>query len=126
MSSTPPLLIIDQACADAINGVIQELTGNGLQTLRTFDLQAADKVNAGCPCPYHGTGPCDCQMIVLLVYQGSRHPVSLVAHGYNDRTWLYMVDTPQQRADPHLEATIRQALICSSLIISPNQLGRTV
>ena len=110
MSSTLPLIVIDQVCGDAISWVIQELTGTGLQILRTFDLQAAQHVNTGCPCPHHGTGPCDCQMIVLLVYQGHRHPVSLVAHGYNEHTWLYLVDTPQQRADPHLEVTIRQAL----------------
>ena len=116
MSSTLPLIVRDQACADAITWVIQELTGTGLQTLRTFDLRAAQFANADCPCPHHGTSPCDCQMIVLLVYQGSRHPVSLVAHGYNERTWLYLVNTPQQRADAHLEATIRQALIRSPLL----------
>jgi hypothetical protein len=116
MSSSLPLIVRDQACADAINWAIQELTGTGLHTLRTFDLQAAQYVNIDCLCPYHGTGPCDCQMIVLLVYQGSRHPVSLVAHGYDERTWLYLVDTPQQRADPQLEATIRQALIRSPLL----------
>ncbi len=55
-------------------------------------------------------------MIVLLVYQGSHSPVSLVAHGYNERTWLYLVDTPQQRADTHLEVNIRQALIRSPLL----------
>ncbi len=127
MSSTLPLMIIEQACGEAISWVIQELTGNGLQTLRTFDLQAAqhghteqvntEHVNTCRPCPHHGTGPCDCQMIVLLVYQGNRPPLSLVAHGYNERTWLFLVDTPQQRADPHLEATIRQVLIHSPLLI---------
>jgi hypothetical protein len=126
MSSTLPLIIMDQACGDAISWVIQELTGNGLQTLRTFDIKTAQHVNSGCPCPHHGTDPCDCQMIVLLVYQGSRPPVSLVAHGYNERTWLYLVDAPGQRADPHLEAAIRQALIRSPLLKLPEQHSHTV
>jgi len=122
MSTMLPLMNIDQACRDAINWVIQQLTSTGLQTLRTFDLQAVEHVHTehvvACrACPHYGMGPCDCQMIVLLVYQGSRPPVSLFAHGYNEHTWLYLVDTPQQRADPHLEATIRQALIRSPLLV---------
>ncbi len=126
MSSTLPIIVMDQACGDAISWVIQELTKSGLQTLRTFDVKAAQHVGTDCPCPHHGTGPCDCQMIVLLVYQGSCHPVSLIAHGYNERTWLYLVDTPGQRADAHLEANIRQALIRSPLVISLDQLNRAV
>jgi hypothetical protein len=125
MPSTLPLIIFDQACGDAISRVIHVLTSIGLETLRTFDLQAAQHINTFCPCPHHGTGPCDCQMIVLLVYQGSRHPVSLVGHGYNDRTWLYLVDTPQQRADPYLEAKIRQALVCSLPTKLPEKLSHT-
>jgi len=48
-------------------------------------------------------------MVVLLVY-GSHQPVSIVAHGYNGRTWFSVVDTPQQQADPFLTATIRCAM----------------
>jgi hypothetical protein len=35
----------------------------------------------------------------------------LIAHGHDDQTWFYVVDTPQQRADPRLEMAIRQTLI---------------
>jgi hypothetical protein len=49
-------------------------------------------------------------MAVLLVYGGQTQLVSIVAHGHNGQTWFSMVDTPQQRADPHLEAAIRLAL----------------
>jgi hypothetical protein len=49
-------------------------------------------------------------MVVLLIYGSDRQPVSIVAHGYNGQTWFSVVDTPQQRADPHLETAIRQAL----------------
>lgn len=126
MNNPLPILIVDQACGDAIDWVVQELTIIGLQTLRTFDFQAARDANTGCPCPHHGTDPCDCQMVVLLVYKGNRHPVSLVAHGHNERTWLYMVDTPQQRADPYLEATIQQALVHSQPFPLSSQLSSAV
>ncbi len=110
MASTSPVFIFDQSCGDAVNQVIQELTGAGLQALRTFDFQPAQNMLSECACPPHESAACDCQMAVLLVYQGGRHPVSLVAHGYGERTWLYLVDTPQQRADPCLEAAIIKLL----------------
>jgi hypothetical protein len=50
-------------------------------------------------------------MVVLLVYGSGRQPVSIVAHGHNGQTWFSVVDTPQQRADPRLEAAIRLALV---------------
>jgi len=50
-------------------------------------------------------------MVVLLVYGSDRQPVSIVAHGHNGQTWFSVVDTPQQRADPRLEAAIRLALV---------------
>jgi hypothetical protein len=81
-----------------------------LQVLRTFELQLARLALTECPCPHHGTDQCDCQMVVLLVYGDRSQPVSLVAHSHDGKTWFSLVDTPQQRADPHLEATIRQAL----------------
>ena len=68
--------------------------------LRTFDLQIARQAQTSCPCPHHGTDQCDCQLVVLLVYQDHREPLAIVAHGYEGQTWFSVVDTPQQRADP--------------------------
>jgi hypothetical protein len=49
-------------------------------------------------------------MVVLLVYGDHYRPISLVAHSHDGNTWISLVDTPQQRADPYLEGAIRQAL----------------
>jgi hypothetical protein len=81
-----------------------------LQVLRTFDLQLARLAHTEYPCPLHGTQQCDCQMVVLLVYAEQYQPVSLVAHGYDGKTWLSLVDTPQQQADPRLEEAIIRAV----------------
>lgn len=81
-----------------------------MSILRTFDLRTAQFSQADCSCPHHGTEQCDCQMIVLLVYAGDRGPVSLVAHGYEGKTWFSIVDTPQQHADSDLFAFIQQTL----------------
>jgi hypothetical protein len=112
MSDNYPFLILDRPCDDAIDWVSQQIFGAGLQVLRTFDLQDARHTHASCPCPHHGTEQCDCQMVVLLIYGGNEHqPISLVAHGYNGQTWFSVVNTPQQRADPRLEAAMRRALM---------------
>ena len=117
MSESTPFLILEQPCDNAIDWVTRQIGSAGLQVVRTFDLHVARHTHANCPCPHHGTDQCDCQMVVLLVYgsggytSSERQPVSVVAHGYNGQTWFSVVDTPQQRADPRLEAAIRLALV---------------
>lgn len=116
MSDSYPFLILEQPCNEAIAWVVSQVSGAGLQVMRTFDLQAARHDPADCPCPHHGTNQCDCQMVVLLVYGASDglganyQPISLVAHCHDGKTWFSLVDTPQQRADPRLEKVIRQTL----------------
>jgi hypothetical protein len=111
MSDSSPFLILEQPCDDAIDWVARQIGNAGLQVVRTFDLHVARHAHTSCPCPHHGTDQCDCQMVVLLVYGSDRQPVSVVAHGHNGQTWFSVVDTPQQRADPRLEAAIRLALV---------------
>lgn len=110
MSDSYPFLTLEQPCNEAIAWVVSQVSGVGLQVVRTFDLQVARHDPADCPCPHHGTDQCDCQMVVLLVYGDNYQPISLIAHSYDGRTWFSLVDTPQQRADPRLEKAIRQAL----------------
>ena len=115
MSDSYPFLTLEQPSNDAIAWVVRQVSGVGLQVVRTFDLQVARHDSADCPCPHHGTDQCDCQMVVLLVYGDDYQPISLVAHSYDGRTWFSLVDTPQQRADPRLERAIRQALRMESI-----------
>ena len=119
MSDSPSILILDRPCDDAIDWVARQIICAGLRVTRTFDLHDArrerSEVHVDCPCPQHGTQTCDCQMVVLLVYGSDRQPITIVAHGYNGRTWFSVVDTPQQRADPRLEADVRRALTPQSL-----------
>jgi hypothetical protein len=64
-------------------------------------------------------------MVVLLVYGSECQPVSIVAHGYNGQTWFSVVDTPQQRADPRVEAAIRLALVPHVMATLPNQASQS-
>ncbi|MFH1906685.1 MAG: hypothetical protein ABIL11_04750 [Chloroflexota bacterium] len=53
---------------------------------------------------------CDCQMVVLLVYGSAPEPATLILHGNDGQTWLSLVNTPAQHADPSLQSSIEQAL----------------
>jgi len=111
MNANNPFLILEQPCDEAVSRVTNQMGSAGLQVVCTFDLHDA-RIQPGasqalCPCPHHGTEQCDCQMVILLVYGHGHHPVSLVAHTHNGQTWFSVVDTPQQRADPHIVAAIR-------------------
>lgn len=115
MNENSAFLILEQACEEALDWVTRRIGYAGLQVVRTFDLQNTrsqpDVNSASCPCPHHGTEQCDCQMVVLLVYGLGHQPLSLVAHSHNGQTWFSVVDTPQQRADPQIEAVLRLALL---------------
>jgi hypothetical protein len=105
--------VLKQPCEAAVRWLVARMHQAGLSVMRTFDLQASRHIPNGCHCPLHGMDSCDCQVVVLLVYAGKRGPVTLVAHGNSESTWFSMVNTPQQRADPKVEASIRGAVAVS-------------
>ena len=109
MSTATPLLVLSEPWEQAIVQVNQRLAEVGLYTVRTFDLRDARQAHMDCTCPYHGTTPCDCQIVILLVY-GDGQPLSLVAHGFEGQTWLSLVSTPQEIADRRLVKTVRATL----------------
>lgn len=82
----------------------------GLGALQTFDLHDARLAAPDCACPHHGTAECDCQMVVLLVYADAHPPVTLVLHGNDGKTWVSVIDRPDQRADAGTMLVIRRAL----------------
>lgn len=110
MIDSCPFLVLTQSCDSAVNWAVRQITESGLEVKLTFDLNTARYDQASCPCLHHGTEACDCQMVILLVYGPDCEPVSLIAHGFNGKTRFSVVDTPLQRANPGLDATIRSAL----------------
>lgn len=110
MSDNSPFLLVNQPCDDAVRWIIEQFNHAGLHTIRTFDLQDARQDYEACPCPHHGTARCDCQMVVLLVYQNLHQPISIIAHGNEGKTWFSVVDSAHQRADPLLEGQIHHAV----------------
>ncbi len=110
MFTTEPLITFYQKWEEALSWTEQRLSRAGFIPLRTFDLKTARAGQAACSCPHHGTEQCDCQMLVLLVYGPNSQPLSLVVHGHGEITWIYAVNTPQQRADARLLSLIAQEL----------------
>lgn len=110
MNQSALFLTRNQGWNDAIQWANQRLTAAGMRTVLTFDFQIARSTQVDCTCPHHGTESCNCQIIVLLVYDGNRTPVSLLIHSNDDQTWFYLADSPLQRGDPELEMAVRRIL----------------
>ena len=111
MSNSSPFVILHKPCADAVDWASRRLEQSGFQAVRTFDLQAARLAHLDCSCPHHGTAQCNCQMVVLLVYQRDSAPVTMVVHGTDETSWVYLVNLPQQPVGQNLEKNIEDILL---------------
>lgn len=111
MNSLPPFFSANRPYDDVLPWLEQQLSRAGMRVMQTFDLRLTSPLKPGyCTCPHHGTDQCDCQMIVLLIYGNEERPVSLVLHGNDGQTWLFLVDHPSQRAEAGTVNAIRKAL----------------
>ena len=94
----------------ALLQITQRLGRQGLQAVRSLDVQTTGDTCPCAPCDCHNTPRCHCQLTVMLVYGLNRPPVTLLARRIHERTWFSLVNTPQQPADPDLEAVITAVL----------------
>ena len=111
MSAFNPYLTLPQSFHDVFTWTTQQLKQVGLQVEQTFDLQVARVSHVGCTCPHHGTEQCSCQMVVLLIRDESRDPLTLILHGNDGHTNLCIVNLTGRRSNPNLDTTIRLALV---------------
>jgi hypothetical protein len=103
----PPLALDCEVAAAFVTDRLELL---GLQVQRSFDLRTAACVShPEEACPHRGIAPCTCQLVVLLVYGPDGPPVSLVAHGYEQRTWFWLVRDPNQPAESSTQELVRLA-----------------
>ena len=112
MSTLLPFLTLDQPCDQTLAWVNKQFPIAGFRVVETFDLQAARLAHNDCTCPHHGTDRCNCQMIVLLIYQKKQeNPTTLVLHGQDDKTWLSLVAAEGLRPHQVLEARLRRVFL---------------
>lgn len=114
-----PFLIVEQPYKIAIDQMVQQIRSLGLQISMTFDLQEARHAHAGCTCPHHGTEQCNCQLVVILVYGQGSKPVTLIAHGYEGKTWFAFADIPQQHASQLMETLLLRTFMLPASSHSP-------
>lgn len=109
---------IDRASERVIPELLQRLQCQGLHVVTTFDFQLARAPHVECSCPYHGTENCNCQYVVLLVYEpqyGYAVYRTITVHGQDKQAWLSLLRRPVTAAgnsEPHatLEAKLLGAL----------------
>ncbi len=106
MIQTTCLVELNMDCDEAINWVEHRIEDAGLQATRSFDFQNARSAHTHCDCPHHGTEQCDCQLIVLLVYDTDDDLVTLVVHGRDGRTQIKMVGMPELQPGKDLDGQI--------------------
>lgn len=108
--------ILFNADADtAAQTVTGLLTWQGYRVIRTFDLRSALGAHPNSVCPCHGTVPCTCQYVVLLVYTDTSEPVVVIAHGHDTGTSLQIVDDPLTGLDPDLALQVMAVMIEATL-----------
>jgi hypothetical protein len=111
MTILSPFLSLNGSCDQALQITRDKLSPAGLWTIQTFNLNTARLGLHECTCPNHGTESCDCQLIVLMVYGDGIGPATIILHGNGGKTWVSVIEDPQQRTDTSLIARIRQALL---------------
>lgn len=117
MITSEPFCTIDSPCNDALLWTKTRLSQAGLRVLQTFDLNAARRPAAEVPCPHHGMENCDCQLVVLLVYEpfdstSGRSPVpeptTLILHGTDGKTSLSLIHDSLHPANPAIHLDIER------------------
>lgn len=110
MSTFSPFCILNFPCDEALAWTKTQLSQAGLRVLQTFDLNTARHTVSDYVCPHHGTGECDCQMVVLLIYGTTTEPATLILQGNDGQTWLVLDGNSLHPVDPILHASIEEAL----------------
>lgn len=109
---------IGGASERVIPQLLDRLQHQGLHVVTTFDFQLARAPHVECSCPHHGTENCNCQYVVLLVYEpqyGYAVYRTITVHGRDEQVWLSLLrrpGTPAGNSEPHvtLEAKLLDAL----------------
>jgi hypothetical protein len=105
-----PIIKLKSTGDEAVSRIMDVLHNSSLRVMTSFDSQLTRTTATPSTCPHHGTADCDCQIVVLLVYDKDGQPATLLAHGQDGETWISLVVAPGQRPHAHLERKIKQAL----------------
>jgi len=95
MSYGEKILTIEAPADEIVPTLMDAFRALGLRVNRSFDLQSAGAPHH-LPCPHHGTIPCSCQLVVLMLYdwEGKQH--SLTIHGSDGQSEITLINASQE------------------------------
>lgn len=106
--------MLDQDCRLITDRVMQATAAAGMQTFRSFDLDAARSSGQGFCCPIHGESACSCQLVILLILGREQGPLTIILEGRDAQTWIYLDSgpgDPEEQVDPALTGALLHALL---------------
>ncbi len=115
MFQTTRINKLDLDSEAVITQISSRLARLGIHVVRSFDLQSACASYPDLVCPYHGNATCDCQTVILLIYDKENIPISVVVHSQKGQTEINLVDSPTHRPNPELVDSIHLALLSDDL-----------
>lgn len=95
--------------------LLAALQRQGLHVITTFDFQLARAPHVECSCPHHGTETCNCQYVVLLIYEPQYDYAvyrTITVHGQDEQVWLSLLKRPgMPDGKSELHATLEAKLL---------------
>ena len=104
------LLELSEDSETAVSTVIDRLHKSGMGAVRSFDLRSACAAYPDRSCPHHGKASCDCQLVILLVFDPLEQPATVMLHTYNGETQVGLAASPTQHPSARLENRLRRVL----------------
>lgn len=104
------LLDLSEDSETAVTTVTRRLHKSGLGVVRSFDLRSACAAYPDRSCPHHGKKSCDCQLVILLVFDPREQPATVMLHTYNGETQVFLAASPSQHPSQRLENRLRRIL----------------
>src|SRR3989304_4087463 len=104
------LLDLSEDSETAVTTVIQRLHKSGLGVVRSFDLRSACAAYPDRSCPHHGQASCDCQLVILLVFDPREQPATAMLHPSKGETQFGLAATPGRHPSLRFENRLRRIL----------------
>lgn len=109
-----PVFVLDQECQVIMNRVMQEVEKAGMQIMRSFDLDVLRSSSKGFCCPIHGTNPCTCHLVILLILRHHFGSLTLILEGIDQQTSVYLdlgqgLTEDEEQVDPSLTNALTRA-----------------
>ena len=110
MSQESRLISLNLDGNKAVENLSHRLTSDGMHVIRSVELQTALSAHENIPCPHHGLKQCDCQLIVLLVYDHRGSHLKIVAHSKDKKTHFSLIDPPLNDNERKIKSKVLQSL----------------